>query len=179
MRADHGEHQQFTLVEIRAVDDDIVEMLAGHRLVVGNDHVAGLETLGAVALHAVGDDDAEIGNEVGDAADILGNQFALRVDQCGAKVAHLIDHHVVGGALQVRRHFVGDCGQRVADHFKRDGVELGGRPLAGLAAGLDAGLGLGFDSEFFHRLLACRLFHFAPLTVMMSSPDGATLHTSP
>ena len=38
-------------------------------------------------------------------------------------VAHLVDHHVVGGALQVGRHLVGDGGQRVADHLERDGVE--------------------------------------------------------
>ena len=75
------------------------------------------------------------------------DQFAVGVDQRGAVVAHLVDHHVVGGALQVGRHLVGDGGQRVADHFERDRVERMGR-------------------------------HHAPPTVMISSPDGATVQAS-
>src|SRR6185436_18870149 len=58
------------------------------------------------------------------AADVLRDQLALGVEQCGAIVAHLVDHHVVGGALQVGRHLVGDGRQGVADHLERDGVEL-------------------------------------------------------
>ena len=84
----------------------------------------GLKPSRAVALHAVGDDHAEIGDEMRHAADVLRNQLALGVEQRGAVVAHLVDHHVVGGALQVGRHLVGDGRQRVADHFERDGVEL-------------------------------------------------------
>ena len=37
VRAHHREHQQLALVEIGRVDDDVVEMLAGDRLVVGDD----------------------------------------------------------------------------------------------------------------------------------------------
>ena len=85
--------------------------------------VAGLEALAAVALHAVDDDDAEIGDEVRHAADVLRHELAVGIDQRGAEVAHLVDHHVVGGALQVGRHLVGDRGQRVADHFQRDRIE--------------------------------------------------------
>ena len=77
----------------------------------------------AVALEAVGDDDAEIGDEVRHAADVLRDQFALGVDQRGAEIAHLVDHHVVRRALQVGRHLAGDGGQGVADDFERDGVE--------------------------------------------------------
>ena len=124
VRAHHQEHQQLALVEVGHVDDDVVEVLAGDRLVVGDDDVARLEAVGAVAPHAVGDENAEVGDEVRHAADVLRNELALGVEQRGAIVAHLVDHHVVGGALQVGRHLVGDGGQGVADHFERDGVEL-------------------------------------------------------
>ena len=123
MRAHHGEHQKLAIVEVRHVDDDVVEVLPRHRLVIGDDDVARLESLRAVALHAVGDDDAEIGHEVGDAADILRDELALGIDQRGAEIAHLVDHHVVGGALQIGRHFVGDRRQRVADHFQSDRIK--------------------------------------------------------
>ncbi len=52
VRAHHREHQQLALEEIGHVDDDVVEVLAGDRLVIGDDHVIRLEAVGAVALHA-------------------------------------------------------------------------------------------------------------------------------
>src|SRR5207253_4552233 len=85
--------------------------------------VAGRKALPAVAPHAVGDDDAEVGDEMRYPADVLADQLAGGVDQRGAEVAHLVDHHVVGGALQIDRHLVGDRGQRIADDFERDGIE--------------------------------------------------------
>ena len=88
MRPHHREHQELAAVEIGHVDDDIVEVLAGDRLVVGDDHVARREAVLAVALHAVGDDDAEVGDEMRHAADILADQLAVGVDQRGAEVAH-------------------------------------------------------------------------------------------
>ena len=123
MRAHHGEHQKLAAVEIRHVNDDVIEMLAGDRLMIGDDRVARRKALGAVALHAVGDDDAEVGDEVRNAADILRDELAFGIDQRGAEVAHLVDHHVVGGALQVGGHFVGDRRQRIADHFQRHRIE--------------------------------------------------------
>ena len=100
------------------------------------------------------------------AADVLRDQLAVGVDQRGAEVAHLVDHHVVGGALQVGRHLVGDRGQRVADHFQRDRIER----LAFRGA-LDLRLAL-------ERRLLAGLRHHAPPTLMINSPDGATVHTS-
>jgi len=52
------------------------------------------------------------------------------VDQRGAEVAHLVDHHVVGGALQIDRHLIGDRGERIADDFERDGIEGSGHLIA-------------------------------------------------
>ena len=117
MRPHHTEHQKLALVEIGRVDDNVVEVLAGDRLVVGDDYVARLETAAAVALHAIDHQDAQIRNEVRDAADILRDQLALQIEQRGAIVAHLVDHHVVGGALQIGRHFICYGRQRVADHL--------------------------------------------------------------
>ena len=50
-------------------DDDVVETLAGDRLVIGDDHVARRDPLPAVVLHAVGDDNAKIGYKMRNAAD--------------------------------------------------------------------------------------------------------------
>jgi hypothetical protein len=72
--------------------------------------VARLEAVLAEPLQAVADDDAEIGDEMGDAAHVLGNQPALGIEQGAAIILHLIDHHIVGGALQIDRHFAGDGG---------------------------------------------------------------------
>src|SRR6516165_1605175 len=128
----HGEHQQLAGVKVGRVDDDVVEVLPRDRLVIGDDDVAGREALPAVAPHAVGDDDAEIGDEMRHPADVLADQLAGGIDQRGAEVAHLVDHHVVGGALQIDRHLVGDRGQRIADDFERDGIEGGGHLRASL-----------------------------------------------
>ena len=123
VRPHHDEHHQLAPVEIGHVDDDVVEVLPRHRLVVGDDDIARLEAVPSVAPQAVGDDDAEVGDEMRHPADVLADQLAGGVDQRGAEVAHLVDHHVVGGALQVGRHLVGDRRQRVADHLQRDRVE--------------------------------------------------------
>jgi hypothetical protein len=98
-------------------------MLTSNRLVIGDDDIARRKAVRAVALHAVGDDDAEVGDEMRDASHILRDQFALRVHQGRAEVAHLVDHHVVGRALQIDRHLVRDGGQRIADDFQSDGIE--------------------------------------------------------
>ena len=123
MGAYHHEHQEFATVEIWRVDHHVIQVLPRHRLMIGNDHIVRLETVLAISLHPIDDDHAEISNEVRDAAHVLGDQLALGVEKCSAIVAHLVNHHVVGGALQVSRHFIGDGRQRVADDLERDGVK--------------------------------------------------------
>src|SRR5262249_4558015 len=86
---------------------------------------ARLEAVRAEPFERIGDDDAEIGHEVRDAADVLGQQPAVLVDERTAEVADLVDHHVVRALLQVERHLVGDGRQRVADRLDGDGI--GGR----------------------------------------------------
>src|SRR5439155_7760912 len=67
-------------------------------------------------------------DEMGNAPDVLADELPVDVHECGTEVAHLVDHHVVRSALQVRRHFVGDRGQRIADDFEGHRVQF--RPHA-------------------------------------------------
>ena len=179
VRPHHGEHQELALVEIGHVDDDVVEMLAGDRLMIGDDHVARLETVAPVALHPVHDDDAEIGDEMRDAADILRDQLALGVDERGAEVAHLVDHHVVGGALQVGRHLVGDRRQGVADDLEGDRVErLAVDRLAGASLARLGFAGAGLTGRGLAHWRLAGFGHHAPPILMISSPDGVTRQSS-
>src|SRR6185437_6157353 len=125
MRPHHREQHQLALEEIGHIDDDVVEVLPRHGLVVHDEDIAGGEAVLAIDPDAVGDDDAEIGDEMRDAADILAEQLALGVDEGGAEIPYLVDHHIVGGALQIGRHLVGDRRQGVAQHFERDRIQLG------------------------------------------------------
>src|SRR5216683_6933483 len=99
-------------------------MLPRHGLMIGDDDVAGLESAVSIAIHAILNDGAQVGNEMRDAAHILRNERAVRSHERCAKVAHLIDHHVVRGAVEVGRHLIGNSGQRVSDDFQRDGIKL-------------------------------------------------------
>ena len=120
MRAVGGEADQLAVMEARRIDHDVVEMLAADVALVHHHDVAGLEAVEAVARDAVFDRDAEIGEEDRQAAAVLRDHARLRVDQPAAIVAHLVDHHVVGGLAQRIRHLVriGDDG--VAHDLDRD-----------------------------------------------------------
>ena len=104
--AHRREAGQFSIQEERRVDDDVVEVLSGHGLMVGDHHVARLEAVQAIAVNAILDHDAHVGDEVRNTADVLRHQRAFGIEQRATVVAHLVDHHVVGRALQVLGHFV-------------------------------------------------------------------------
>ena len=123
VRPHHGEEGEPVLEEIGDVDDDVVEVLARDRLVIGDQHVARREPVPAVPRHCVGNDDAEIRNEVGYAAHVLTHQPAVDVDDGGTEIPHLVNHHVVRGPLEVDRHLVGDRRKGVADDFEGHGIE--------------------------------------------------------
>ena len=178
VRPHHAEHQQLPPVEIGHVDDNVVEMLSGHRLMIGDNDVARLESVAAVALHAVDDEDAEIGNEVGDAADILRNQLAVRVEQRGAIVADLVDHHVVGGPLQIGGHLVGDGRQRVAEHLERDGVELHRLPPIPMMSSPDTSLD-GRTAFEFGKVGICPAEHIDNSGAAQCSPVFGRSSTGP
>src|SRR5579864_445557 len=58
------------------------------------------------------------------AADILRHEPGVGQQQRGAEVADLVDHHVVGGAMEIGCHLGRDRGQGAADDFQGHGVEL-------------------------------------------------------
>ena len=151
VRAHDRKCRRFVFEEERREDTDVVEVLSRDALVVGDHHVARREAVDPVAVHAILDHDAEIGDEVRDAADVLREQPALDVEHGAAVIANFVDHHVVRGALEVDRHLVGDRRQRAAQHFEGDRVE----------------------PDFF------RYGHFAAPIVMIISPLGATRISSP
>ena len=98
-------------------------MLAADLALVHDDDVAGREAVEPVARDAVGHRDAEIGEEDRQAAAVLRDHPRLRVDQPAAIVAHLVDHHVVGGLAQRVRHLVGIGDDGVAHDL--DGDRMG------------------------------------------------------
>ena len=144
MRAVGGEADQLAAVEAGRIDHHVVEMLAADLALVHHDHVAGREAVEPVALDAVGDRDAEIGEEDRQAAAVLRDHPRLGVDQPAAIVAHLVDHHVVGGLGQRVRHLVGIGDDGVAHDL--DGDRMGF--VAGHSLHVDdemAGVGHGRD----------------------------------
>ena len=123
VRAVGGEADELAVVEAGRIDHDVVEVLAADLALVHHHHVAGREAVEAVARDAVGDRDAEVGEEDRQAAAVLRDHARLRVDQAAAIVAHLVDHHVVGGLRQRVRHLVGIGDDGVAHDL--DGDRMG------------------------------------------------------
>ena len=144
MRAVGGEADQLAAVEARRIEHDVVEMLAADLALVHDDDVARREAVEAVARDAVGDRDAEVGEEDRQAAAVLRDHPRLGVDQPAAIVADLVDHHVVGGLGQRVRHLVGIGDDGVAHDL--DGDRMGF--VAGHTLHVDdevAGVGHGRD----------------------------------
>jgi hypothetical protein len=125
VRAHDRKRRQLVFEEERREDANVVEMLPRDALMIGDHDVARREAVDAVAFHAVLDHDAEIGDEVRDAADVLREQAALDVEHGATVVAHFVDHHVVRRALKIDRHLVGDRRQRAAQHLEGNRVEPG------------------------------------------------------
>jgi hypothetical protein len=104
------------------VDHHVVQVLAAHAGVVHDDHIARGKAVQPKALNAVLHGNAQVGQKDGQAARVLADHAALGVNEAAAKVAHLVDHHVVGRLAQRQRHFFGVGDQGVGDHLQRDGV---------------------------------------------------------
>jgi len=98
-------------------------MLAADLALIHNDDVARREALEAVAGDAVGDRDAEVGEEDRQTAAVLRDHPRLGVDQPAAIVADLVDHHVVGRLRQRVGHFAGIGDDGVAHDL--DGDRMG------------------------------------------------------
>ena len=123
MGAVGGEADEFAIDEAGGVDDDIVEMLAADLMIHDHD-VARLEAIEAPALDAILDGDAKIGEEDRQAAAILRDHAAFGVDETAAKVADLVDHHIVGGFAQCIAHFIGVSDYGIANDFDGDRMRI-------------------------------------------------------
>src|SRR5207248_8010884 len=62
------------------------------------------------------------GEEDRQAALVLRDHAALAVDQTTAEIAHLVDHHVVGGLAQRRGHLIGIGVDGIAHHLDGHGI---------------------------------------------------------
>src|SRR5690606_2177429 len=119
-----GEADQLALVEAWRVDDDVVQVLATDMTVIHHQNVAFGKTVEAVFPDPVLHRDAEVGEEDRQATVVLRDHTTFDVDEAAAVVAHLVDHHVVGGLAESLSHLVcvGDDG--IADDFYRDRIGL-------------------------------------------------------
>src|SRR5207244_5652114 len=93
--AGSGESEQLAAFETRCVYQYVVQMLAADALVIGDDHIARMETVFAVTFHSVANHNAEVRYEVRDPADVLRQQAAPGVEQAAAIVTDVVDHHVL------------------------------------------------------------------------------------
>jgi hypothetical protein len=123
VRAHRGKAQQLALEDERRVHHDVVEVLPTDIGVIHEDHVACGKTVEVERVDAVLDGHAEVGQEDRQSARVLGDDLALRVDQAHAVVVDLVDHHVVGGAVEHGGHLVAARDQRIAHHLERDRVD--------------------------------------------------------
>src|SRR5579863_6911245 len=99
-------------------------MLTRNSLMIRDNHVVRFESVAAVAVHRILNNRAEIRDEMRDSAHILRDERAVRHDERRTEIPHLIDHHVVGGPLNIRGHFIRNGRQRVADHLQGYRIDL-------------------------------------------------------
>ena len=107
----HREPEELVADEYWGVGHHIVQVLATDALVIHEDRVTRLKGLFLEPIDGVLDHDVEVGDEVRDAPDVLGEQLPVRAHDGAGEVPHLVDHHVVGRALQILRHLVRRCGE--------------------------------------------------------------------
>ena len=118
------EGHQLAVMKTRGIDHDVVQMLTADLGMVHDHRITRLEAVETVALDPVEHRSPQIGQEDGQPALVLADHPPFGVDQPAAIIAHLVDHHVVGGLAQRRRHVFRIGDQRVAHHFKRHGVNV-------------------------------------------------------
>ena len=106
------------------VHDGVVEVLALHRRVVAEHHVAGVKPLAPVDLQSVAHRHADrVGDERRHAAGALRDQLSVGVGEPDREVVVLVDIGAERGALDVGVDLVGDRHQAMPDHFERDRVD--------------------------------------------------------
>ena len=111
---------QFSAVEDRQAQGNVVEMAAGDVAVIGDQDVARLDIvaeigeLGLQGLRHAADEHRQPEPD--------GDSLAARVEHPGREVERLVDDHVVGGAHEVGLHFLGHRHHTVAHDFGDDGI---------------------------------------------------------
>src|ERR1700733_13989920 len=71
-----GESEQLAAFETRRVYQYVVQMLPANAPMIGDDHIAGMETIFAVTFHSIANHDAQVRYEMRHAADVLRQQAA-------------------------------------------------------------------------------------------------------
>ncbi len=150
-----GKSRERALVEDRQRERDVIEVAAGRVGVVGDEDVAGMD-VGAEMLQLRLDRLGHAADEHRQ-ADADRDRLARSGIEAGGEIQGLVDDHVVGGAHEVRLHFLGHGDDAVAHDLGDDGIGL-------------ADLGRGrFE----------RRHHFLPATVMTRLPHSSTTSLSP
>ena len=101
----------------------LFKMLAADLRMVDQKDIAGVNVVLAVDFDAVLHRDAKIGEKDRQRAFVLRHRPPLMIEHRDAVILHLVDHHVVGGLLQNRRHLVGGGLQSAADNFYGNGID--------------------------------------------------------
>src|ERR1700722_15198192 len=111
----------------------MIEMAAGGIGVVRHQNVAVVNTIDAVMLELGFDDVGHSTNEARK-SDTDRDRLAFGGKQANGKIERLVDDHVVGGAHEVRLHFLSDCEYAVPDDFGQDRIgESHGFPASRLS----------------------------------------------
>ena len=118
-----GKSHHLALVKAGCVDDHIVQVLATHARMVHDHHVTGRKAVQAIAFDAVLNRQTQVGQKDRQPAFVLANHASLHIDQAAAKVAHLVNHHVVGRLAQRQGHFFRIGDERMGHHLLGDRVD--------------------------------------------------------
>ena len=126
MRAHGEEANQLGLPEERRVDHHVIEMLAADLRVIDQKDIAAMDVFQPINIDAILHRHAEVGEKNRQRTFILRQGPAFVIDDADAVILHLVDHHVIGGLFQHRRHLVGGCFQSAANDFHSDRIDSHG-----------------------------------------------------
>jgi hypothetical protein len=117
MRPHCKETKQLAIPKKRRVNHHIIEMLSADFRMIDEEDVAGMDVLQSIDFDAVLHGHAEVGEKNRQRPLVLGHRPSFMVHDTDTVVLHLVDHHVVGGALEHDRHLIGRGLQRATDDF--------------------------------------------------------------
>src|SRR5258706_1269410 len=85
--------------------------------------MAGINSAPTMALNAVLHCHAEASEKDRHRSVVLRHRPPFVVQDRDTVILHLVNHHVVSGLFQHRRHFIGGGAQCAADNFYGDGID--------------------------------------------------------